>query len=166
VSFAFDCAETYDPITYLGISKSVLKYLTYAVIDLRGDVVALESSPTGLEAVKVATNAKVAERQRKAKRVVLRDYRGKAQENLLHNIANYLVEIAQFRNASVVVESSDTMQGVKLGHDRLAVPWKKLVFILQYKCSLAGVPFCWRKIRCQRSVNLSYMRNDSQIRKS
>lgn len=141
VSFAFDCAEPYKPATYLGVSKSVLKYLTYAVTDLKGEVVALESSPTGLEAVKVAVNAKVAERQRKAQRVSIGDYRRKAQENVLHNIANYLIEIAQIRKASVVVESTESMQGVKLGHDKLSVPWKKLVFILQYKCNLAGVPF-------------------------
>lgn len=141
VSFAFDCAEPYKPVSYLGVSKSVLKYLTYAVVDLRGEVLALESSPTGLEAVKVAANAKIAERQRKAQQVSLRDYRGQAQENVLHNIANYMIEVAQFRKAAIVVESTETMQGVQLGSDKLAAPWRKLVFILQYKSALAGVPF-------------------------
>lgn len=141
VSFAFACDKPYTHSAYLGVSKSVLKFLTYAVTGLDGRVLAIDSSPTGLDAVKVAVNARVAEKQRKAQRVSLRDYRGQVQDNVLHNIANYIIDVAKRYRAAVVVESTDPPESKKLGKDKLAAPWRKLVFILQYKSTLAGVPF-------------------------
>ena len=72
----------------------------------------------------------------------------------MHNLANYLIDIALRHQAQIVLQDMSEQKGVVVnirGHGKkgssLAAPWRKLEFILGYKAKLAGVPIrtgMWR----------------------
>lgn len=163
ISFALQCADPYRPTAYLGVGKSVLTHLTRCVIGIDGRVIRLDSTETGLAEIKVKVNARVAEKQRARGIVGLRDFRGQQVDEALHQIANMLVHEAQRNHAAIVIEDASAPPGRKLGKDKLAAPWRKLAFILEYKSNLAGVPYIGERFstkaaticpNCARTIKL------------
>lgn len=141
ITFGFDVPDIKQPSALMGVSSGVLWSMAFAVTDMKGNIQYKEIQPTGLSEAKAAVNARVAEKQRRAGRVDYRDHKGKAKDQVLHNIANYLIQTALLRNAVLVLADTTPLPPTSKEKRKnwLVTPWKKLCFMIEYKAKIAGV---------------------------
>lgn len=137
VSFAMACKERYEPEAYLGIDKGILFTAAYAIVDRNGRVETLGHFDDELRALQIKHGEERERLARNGKRITWRHYKRKAYENILHSLANQLIEMARDRHAQIVVEDLS----IKVRGGRVISRFRKLDRILDYKCRLAGVPY-------------------------
>lgn len=137
VAFEFDCPERYEPEAYLGIDKGILFTAAYALVDDAGAVMASGHFDDDLRALQIKHGQERERLAKSGKRVTWRHYKTKAYDNILHALANSLIDMAKAHNAGIVVEDLN----VKVRGGRVVSRFRKLDGILDYKCKLAGVPF-------------------------
>ena len=136
VSFEFPVAEKYKPETYLGIDKGILFTAAYALVDKQGAVVELGHFEDQLRELQIKHGQEREVKARNGKLVTRRDYKTKSYDNILHCIANTLIEKALSSKAMIVLEDLN----IQVKGSRIVSRFRKLDNILQYKGNLAGVP--------------------------
>jgi len=136
VSFAFDCPDRYAPKAYLGIDKGILFTAAYAIVDKSGGVVEMGHIDDELRSLQIKHGKERERLARNGKKITRRHYKRRAYDNILHSLANILIDMALESRAQIVLE--DLSIQVKGG--RVVSRFRKLDKILGYKCKLAGVP--------------------------
>jgi len=137
VSFALQCEERYDPEAYLGIDKGILFTAAYALVNEEGALIELGHFDDELRSLQIKHGRERERRARNGKRVTWRHYGRKSYENILHVLANQLIDMAQEHQAQILVEDIS----IQVKGKRVVSRFRKLDRILEYKCRLAGVPY-------------------------
>lgn len=137
VSFSFPCPEDYKPTAYLGIDKGILFTAAYALIDSDGRVIKVDHIADELRSLQIKHGRERERTARSGKKVTKRHYKRQAYDNILHGLANELIELAIEHQAQIVVEDLN----IQVRGGRVVSRFRKLDRILSYKCKLAGVPF-------------------------
>lgn len=137
VSFAFECQPEYKPETYLGIDRGVIFTMAYGIVSVEdGSIVEKDFFDDGLRSLQIDAGGRIKKRQQEAKRVTLKDYKRRAQEEILHRLVNKIIDIAIEHKSSIVLEDLN----VKVAGSFVRSSWAKLEKIIRYKAKLDGVP--------------------------
>jgi putative transposase len=152
VAFEFTCPEPYSPEAYLGVDMGILFTAAYALVDGSGGaVIDIGHFDDELRALQIKHGRERERLARGGKRVTWRHYKTRAYDNILHALANNLVEMAKARQAGVVIENLN----VQVRGGRVKSRFRKFGNILEYKCRLVGVPFrrvfaAWSSMICHK----------------
>jgi len=136
VAFEVETPAPYKPAAYIGIDVGMIVTAAYALIDGNGDLLRIDHCKDQLHALQIKHGVEREKRQRDGKVVTKRHYKRQAYDNILHTIANALVDLAREHHAQLVLEDID----VQVKGSRTKSRFRKLGRILDYKCTLAGVP--------------------------
>jgi len=137
VSFAFDCPESYEPETYLGIDRGVFYSMAYAIVGKAGEVVTMSHIKDGFRDERVQAGKRVQVKQQRGKVVTAKDYRQQNLDSVLHVLVNKMIDLAIEHKSMIVLEDLN----IKIGGKFYRSAWKKIHKMFEYKCKLAGVPF-------------------------
>jgi len=138
VSVAFPAESAYHAQRWLGFADNVLYSLAYALIDETGAVLQTQRKDSGLAQLKMDAAKRVAQKQRSAQAVTYLDYKRRAQEEALHVLINYLLDIAVHNQAGVVMMSGGDI--LRKNSGKLKRIWAKAEQIVAYKCKVRGIP--------------------------
>lgn len=136
VAFKFEDAESYTPQAYVGIDRGILFNAAYAVVDSRGTVLDLGHYEDELRALQIKHGREREVKARNGQLVTRRDYKTRAYDNILHVLANKILDLAQIHQAQIVLEDLN----IQVRGGRVKSRFKKLEHILNYKAKLLGVP--------------------------
>jgi len=137
VSFAYDVPVPYKPEAYVGIDKGILFTAAYALVGPKGELITLSHFDDELRELQIKHGREREYRQRNGKVVTKLHYKTKAYEEILHGLANRVIDFALENQAMVVVEDLN----VKVKGKRVVSRFRKFDNILEYKCKMLGVPF-------------------------
>jgi len=137
VAFEFECPKPFVPEAYVGIDKGILFTAAYAIVDTSGKLLDLGHFNDELRALQIKHGRERERLQRKGKRVTERHYKRRAYEQILHSLANDLIDMALKHRAGIVVEDLNIQVRGRRGVSR----FRKFDRILEYKCALVSVPF-------------------------
>lgn len=137
VSFEFEIEAMArgEEQSFLGIDRGVLKQAAYALVDLQGKLFRTGSLGRELRGLQIALGRYRQAAQKAGRRMRALDWQRRHQEELLHQIANDLVELAAAEKALIVMESLDLHTGGAFVRSQFA----KLAKILHYKVRQAGL---------------------------
>jgi IS605 OrfB family transposase len=137
VSFEFEIKAMArgEEQAYLGIDRGVTKQAAFALVDLEGHVLHVGSLGRELRNLQITLGRYRQASQKAGRRVRSLDWQRRHQEEMLHQIANALVERARENRALVVVEDLDLQTGGRFVRSQYA----KFEGILDYKLRLAGL---------------------------
>lgn len=159
-SFAFDCAEPYEPESYLGIDRGVFFSMAYAVVDTKGKIILMDHKEDGFRHDRIQAGKAVQRKQRKGRPANVKDYRGKRQEQILHILINDIIDVALKHRSMIVLEDLN----IRIRGKFYKSAWKKLHWMLEYKCKLAGVPFrkagVWAAYTSQICIFCGYLNKE------
>lgn len=136
VAFEFETQPAYEPKAYLGIDKGILFSAAYSVVDLEGRVLEMGHLDDDLRALQIKHGQERERRQRNGQVVTKRHFKQKAYENILHSLANRLIDLALKYQAQIVLEDLN----IQVKGGRVISRFRKLDGILTYKSVLAGMP--------------------------
>ncbi|MFB3883066.1 MAG: zinc ribbon domain-containing protein [Armatimonadota bacterium] len=120
---------------YLGIDRGVIKQAAYALVGLDGKLVHTGALGRETRQLQVALGRYRQAAQKAGRRMGALDWQRRHQEELLHQIANDLVEQAAAQKALIVMEKLDLHTGGAFVRSQFA----KLARILDYKARQAGL---------------------------
>jgi len=136
VSFEFPTVEKYKPETYLGVDKGILFTAAYALVDKQGAMLEMGHLEDQLRDLQQKHGQEREVKARNGEVVTRRDYKTKAYDNILHSIANTLIEKALAERAMIVLEDLN----IQVKGSRVVSRFRKFDNILRYKGNLVGVP--------------------------
>jgi len=137
ISFEFPCPVPYVPETHLGIDKGILVTAAYGLIDSEGRILEMGHLIDDLRSLQQQHGHIREYLSKKGQKVTKTHYKRQAYDNILHGLANTLIDLAIEHKAQVVVEDLS----IQVRGGRVVSRFRKLDKILAYKCKLAGVPF-------------------------
>ena len=120
---------------YLGIDRGVIKQAAYALVGLDGKSVRTGALGRETRQLQVALGRYRQAAQKAGRRMRALDWQRRHQEELLHQIANDLVEQAAAHKALIVMEGLDLHTGGAFVRSQFA----KFAKILDYKARQAGL---------------------------
>jgi len=137
VSFEFpvEVMQPGEEQSYLGIDRGITKQAAYALVDLRGQVIQTGALGRELRGVQITLGRYLQAKQKAGRRVSAREWQRRHQEEMLHQIANALVELASKNRALVVMENLNLRNASRFVRSQYA----KFAKILDYKLNLAGL---------------------------
>lgn len=137
VSLKVDCDDPYEPQAYLGVDRGVFFTTAWAVVDKVGNILESHYEKDGFRDARIKAGKVVQRRQMKGQVVSVKHYRRKYLDEILHILANNLVEKAKEYQAAIVMEDLN----IQIRGKFYKSAWKKLHGFVAHKCLLAGVPF-------------------------
>jgi IS605 OrfB family transposase len=137
VSFEFETEVMLigEEKAYLGIDRGIIKQAAYALIDLKGRVISTGILGKEQRRLQIALGKRRQSAQSAGRRMTAKDWQGRHQEEILHQVANALIELAVSHKALVVMEDLNLHNAGRFVRSQYA----KLAKILDYKLQLAGL---------------------------
>lgn len=136
IAFEFECAERYEPESYLGIDRGVFFSMAYAIVDKEGKIIKMVAKDDGFRGHVISSSKRVAHKQAQGKKVTAADYKRRESEHLLHAFINDIINEAIAHKSMIVMEDLN----IRIKGKFYKSAWQKIYHILEYKCKLTGVP--------------------------
>jgi IS605 OrfB family transposase len=139
VSFAFPCAQEYEPQGFLGVDRGVFYTMAYAVVDKQGRILLMDHNEDGFRDHNITTGKRIQAMQRRGRTPTYRDYQQQEREAILHRLVNQLLDVAQGHQAKIVMEDLN----IQIRGKFYKSAWRKFYKITEYKARMAGIPI-WK----------------------
>lgn len=136
VAFEFVEPKPYAVQAYLGIDRGILFNAAYAIVDGAGALMEMGHLEDDLRALQIKHGQERECKARNGKIITKRDYKTRAYDQILHTLANRLLDMAEAHQAMIVLENLNVQVKGRWVRSR----FKKLENFLRYKGKLRGVP--------------------------
>jgi len=134
--FAVEVMEASEAQCLLGIDRGIVKQAAYALTDLEGKLLEVGSLGREQRELQIVLGRRRQAAQKAGRRVTVREWQRRRQEENLHLIVNAVVKLAAAHKALVVMEDLNLHNAGRFVRSQYA----KLAKILDYKLTQAGLP--------------------------
>lgn len=151
VSFQFDKPKEYKPETYMGIDRGMIYSLAYGIVDKKGAIIETGYGADPFQKIKERAARRVAEQQKKSRRITKKDYKQQEQDAVLHSVINSFLDIAEAHKSKIVFEDIEGLKNV--GKFRKSA-YQKILDITVDKAARRGIPLFTRRVNGKKKPGI------------